>query len=502
MRLFIVMLVGLIGFASAGVSQTTVFYLNFDEMPAGVYPNDGTYELGLTDVADLDSVDMTDIRFEFRSDGSADGPEIGAAPLSVATGTPQGGQVLLLDAGATLQDQEGLIILADRHIDYQDFTMEAVWFTDDVSGGASLNKIASIIGDEWPAGTPEESYSKFWMRMIKNLIFDYNSDQESPQGNRIRIEQAGYNEVLTWYHDALVFDYNEADPASSTFYGYRNGVLQGSSPYNADAGQLGMLFGWHATGPAALDDVYHHGMALGIDLGHRINPNDSRGLSGGIDAIAITLGVLSPGEFVLPAGTPYTSLIGQPHGGQYAARMEYSNIFVSGHDSGLDREDDPPAKPDKSLLSVTGGNEIQFSTWAKAGRAGSSDVFRVRMAAFDSSLNFIADSPDFNFPTQQDWQEFTGSWTLPANTSFLNFSFRMVTTNGGAVIVDDVSMVDLTAGNAPIPVSNGGFEDWPGSPTADPTDWRFFVAGGAVGKVQRVSLPDTASTGDCWMYYR
>jgi len=210
--------VWLIG-GSAG-AQTTVFYLNFDEMPAGVYPNDGTYEFGLTEAADLESVGMTDMRFEFRSDGSADGPEIGEAPIEVATGAPQGGRVLLLDAGATLLDQEGLVILADHAIDYQDFTMEAVWFTDDTSGGASLNKIASILGDEWPAGAPEENYSKFWMRMIKDTIFDYDSDQESPQGHRIRIDQAGHNQELTWYHDVLVFDYNEENPSSSTFSGW------------------------------------------------------------------------------------------------------------------------------------------------------------------------------------------------------------------------------------------------------------------------------------------
>lgn len=502
MQFMVPLLAGLLLFGSGSYAQTTVFYLNFDEMPAGVYPNDGTYALGLTDVANLESVGMIEGRFEFRSDGSADGPEIGNAPVEVATGTPQGGRVLLLDAGATLQDQEGLVILADRHIDYQDFTMEAVWFTDDTSGGASLNKIASILGDEWPPGTAEENYSKFWMRMIKDIIFDYNSDQESPQGHRIRIDQTGHNQELTWYHDVLVFDYNEENPSASTFSGYRDGVLQGVSNYNAGAGQLGMLFGWHATGPAALDDVYHHGMALGIDLGHRINPYDSRGLSGGIDAIAITLGALAPGQFVLPAGTPYIEAIGIPHSGRYAARLEYSNGFVSGHDAGLDREDDPPSKPDKSFIPVVGGNEIRFHVWAKAGRTGQSDVFGVRMAAFDAGMNFLQDSPDSYFPTQQEWQEFTGTWTLPSNAAYLNFSFRMITTNGGAVILDDASLVDVTAGNTPLALTNGGFEDWPGASTTAPASWRFFVAGGAVGQILRIESPATTGIDGLWTNYR
>lgn len=266
-------------------AQTTFLYLNFDQATDGVYADSAAYSFGASEIANGTAVGIGALTAIYRNN-AGDGPQIGAAPGGIS-GTAQGGKVLLTNSGSG-QD-EGLQIIAPNGLAPQDFTMEVVWFTNLPGGGTNTAGIQSPLGNEWPVG----ERAQFFIRTVGANRMDYWTDRGDSHNEKVQVDGVGVIAANTWYHDVLVFDYNSVTPASSTVTAYRNGSLQGSSTYNA-AGVPTTLFGSGFGGSRRL--------AVGIQNSVDAALGDHRGVSGGVDAIAVTTGLLAPGSFVLPAG--------------------------------------------------------------------------------------------------------------------------------------------------------------------------------------------------------
>lgn len=267
----------------------TIFYLNFDENTGGPHANGTPYTPGSTEVVRAGSAGLGNVVFTFRNN-AGDGPAIGAA--AVASGTRQGGNVLLVDSCGG-QD-EGLQITVDNGFAKQDFTMEVLWYTVNLACGGNTAGIQSMCGDEWPFG----EVSQFFMRTVNigTARMDYWTDRGDSVGERVMVDPGGYG-VNTWMHDVIVFDYNNAAPASSSMEAFRNGVSVGTSGYDASFASVS-LFGGAFAGNRTL--------AIGFQNSLDAAPGDHRGLSGGVDAFALSTGILvpgsGPGTFVLPDG--------------------------------------------------------------------------------------------------------------------------------------------------------------------------------------------------------
>lgn len=279
--------------AGAASAQTTILYLNFDEAAdAANISNNTAYTAGASEVNNGAAVGVNPITFNFRNN-SGNGPSIGAAPGGV-TGTRQGGKVLLVDSGSG-QD-EGLELISGAAAAAQgDVTIEVIWYTVDASGGSNTAGIQTPIGNEWPFGAT----SQLFIRTVGANRMDYYTDRGDSNNERVQILTTPSVVANTWYHDVLVLDYNNATPASSSILAYRNGTLIGTSTYNA-TGIQGTLF---TTGNAGTRKI-----SVGFGGGLDASLSDHHGLNGGVDAIAITSGVLTPANFVLPSGATHSSV--------------------------------------------------------------------------------------------------------------------------------------------------------------------------------------------------
>ena len=483
MRRFTFLMIGLCLVCGASWAQT-VFYLNFDQAASTNNADATVYSPGGTEVSLPSAVGLGTATMTFRNNNAASpsGPSIGPAPGGMS-GTAQGGNVLLVDSCAG-QD-EGLQIVVDNGLAPQDFTMEAVWFTTDPACAGNTANIQSIIGDEWPGG----EVAQFFMRTVGADRMDYWTNRGDSNGEDVQITGAGTNAANTWYHDVLVFDYNNAAPASSTILAYRNGTLVASHGYDASGASV-----------ALFNASFTSQRRLAIGFGNQIEAGgfgDHRGLSGGVDAIAVTLGLLTPGSFVLPAGNPVpftgptptpSPTPGPPElvkSGLYAAKVVNSGSWVSGADVGLDVWG--------NLVAVVPGNQMTLGFWIRDGRPEPSTLVRVSIAAFgDSSGGSWAGDTNFlsgAVISSQGFQQHVLDYTVPAGANFVNVGFRPEY-GGHAVVVDDVSLVDVTAASGNL-LPNGGFEDWPGGPNDNPTGWRFFDAVTTGGYVERVYEPPT-----------
>lgn len=273
----------------------TIFYLNFDENTGGPHADATPYTPGPTEVVRGDLAGLGNVTFAFRNN-AGDGAVIGA-PAGVGSGTPQGGNALLVDSCGG-QD-EGVQITAQNGFARQDFTMEVVWYTDDNVCSGNTVGIQSMCGDEWPFG----EISQFFIRFVQTGVpfaprFDYWTDRGDSDNENVMVTP--YTPAVnTWYHDVIVFDFNEGDPANSSMEGFKDGVSQGTTPYNASAASVS-LFGVAFSGNRTL--------AIGFQNSLDANYGDHRGLSGGVDAFALSLGKLGPGTFVLPEGPDLTGV--------------------------------------------------------------------------------------------------------------------------------------------------------------------------------------------------
>lgn len=268
---------------SVSANAETILYLNFDDAAPVTAVADGTaYSAGISEVV---SPTIGAATLSFRNN-CGDGADIGAAPGGLS-GTAQGGQVLLVDSGAA--NDEGLQVVAANGIAPGDVTIEAIWFTDDATGGTNTVGIQSIIGNEWPGG----ERAQLFLRTVGADRMNWWTDRGDSNNENVQSTGTGVNAANTWYHDVLVFDYNDGDPANSQIIAYRDGVQIGSSVYDA-TGIPTSVFG------AGFNSERR--VAVGFANSLDANLSDHRGLSGGVDAVAITTQVLSPGSFVLPGG--------------------------------------------------------------------------------------------------------------------------------------------------------------------------------------------------------
>ncbi len=271
-------------------APATIFYLNFDDAADQTGIGDGTaYTIGASEVSRPAAAGLGSASFAFRNNGG-DGPSIAVPSLA---SPPQGGKSLIVDSGSG-QD-EGLQITVANGLAKQSFTMEVIWYTNDASGGSNTAGIQSMCGDEWPYG----EVSQFFIRTV-NLgtnRMDYWTDRGDSDGEYVQVDPGGYA-ASTWHNDTIVFTYNSSDETNCQIEGFRDGVSVGTSVYNASSASVS-LFGTAYLSNRTLAIGFHNSLDAG--------PGDHRGLNGAIDAFALSLGALLPGQFVLPSGaTPIT----------------------------------------------------------------------------------------------------------------------------------------------------------------------------------------------------
>lgn len=297
------MLKKILGLASAATLLTasafaqapvTILYLNFDDAADATIAADGTaYTFGGSETV-VPTVNTGNVAVDYDIDpvsavyrnNAGDGPTIGT-PVGVS-GTSQGGKALLVDSGSG-QD-EGIMIIAGNGIAPRDITLEVIWFSSDPSGGSNTAGIQSPLGNEWPFGET----AQLFLRTVGADRMDWWTDRGDSNSERVQVTGPGTIAANTWYHDVLVLDINEGDLANSQIIAYRNGTQVGTSVYNASTNSAA-IFGAGFGGARRL--------GVGIHNSVDANLGDHRGLDGGVDAVAVTLGALVPAEFVLPSGT-------------------------------------------------------------------------------------------------------------------------------------------------------------------------------------------------------
>ena len=303
--------------AAPVAAQDTIIYLTFDEAADATNFADGdAYTLGSSERLRGPSDTTINItpEFKFRDSGplgGSNGPDIGPVPTLTDGTNLQGGKALLLNNGnSNGGDIEGLRLVADAEVPSRDFTMEVVWWTDNAVPTDNLIGLQYPIGSETATGQEEPA---FFIRSYDNSgtlttqWWNDNADGDNTQG--VQVTGASAIEASIAYHDVLVFDYNDGDPATSTVTAYRNGSSVGSATYDA-SGTDNILFGLRGDydGDTNPDRLFAIGYNAADDPP---SGGQERGVVGGVDAVAITVDALLDGtsgnEFVLPGGTPYTA---------------------------------------------------------------------------------------------------------------------------------------------------------------------------------------------------
>lgn len=295
-----------------------VFYVDFDNQTDGTYACWEDYNLA--DVTE-ETGDVTGMYFVSQKafltlgngvilktpDGS-DGSQYPSTP------GPQGGKAILIESGgATNADHTGEGIWVEMAEPYpmSDLTLEAVFWADTNDIEGNIVGIQMILADEWPTGPSMRGAMRILGSAVtggrgQNIEYSYFTPAE------FNIFQNGDTLAEdTWHVAQVVFDYNDSDPATSTMKFYLNGTQKGSTA-TIDATSLTKVWGTGPENPrASYDNSYSADSVFFIGTGASlgINPVESRGLRGAIDAIAISLEALDPSEFVLPAGyTPSVEL--------------------------------------------------------------------------------------------------------------------------------------------------------------------------------------------------
>ncbi len=278
------------GACTSMVSANTLVYLNFDEAADATAANGDSYTAGSSEVLLEEVLGTTTVTY--RSYDSGSGPSIGALPGGLS-GTSQGGKALLVDG--TAGQEMGITIETANQVSPGDLTIEAIWYTTDPTGGSNTVGIQSIIGNEWPAG----DVAQFFIRTVGANRMDWWTDRGDSNGENVQDTTTGVVQANTLYHDVLVFDYNDGDPANSQITGYRDGVQVGTSVYDA-SGITSAYFGTGFNNGTPGNEV--NAIAIGMNLAAPVNGSDDRGLIGGVDAAAVSRAALGTSDFVLPSG--------------------------------------------------------------------------------------------------------------------------------------------------------------------------------------------------------
>jgi hypothetical protein len=287
MRKSILAIAGALALCASGASAGTLMYLSFDNEASGVKTSGSEFTPAAPEVNNLGT---TPTRYFYVANGATDGPEIGNAPGGL-TGTRQGGKCLLLQSGGK---DEGILGVMAAAVPKKSLTIESVWFTNDLAVAGNTAAIQSVIGDEWPSAARVQLF----LRTVGSSIQYWTDRGDS---NQECVTSSLTMATNHWYHMAMVFDLNTGTDVA-TLQLYIDGVLVGTNTYSP-----GGIYGWGGDLNAALFGGIPltnpvTSFAIGFANGQNANLGDHRGLSGGIDALAISDSVLGPGTFVLPQG--------------------------------------------------------------------------------------------------------------------------------------------------------------------------------------------------------
>jgi hypothetical protein len=200
----------------------------------------------------------------------------------ILPGSPQGGNALVLHSG---RKSQGLLFDLSQAIPPGDLTLEWIAMFRDIEPEGNVYQLTYLGSNEWPFG------GAFQWAIRRAPDQPLNFTVFKPGGGEIRIPVLEQPVAADrWYHFVGVLDFNESAPTASTLRFYVDGELQGERDYDAsqDVWSLG-----------GSNSIYEPAFALGYSLGQDANPYDSRGLSGAIDAFAISSDALVPGSFIL-----------------------------------------------------------------------------------------------------------------------------------------------------------------------------------------------------------
>jgi hypothetical protein len=166
------------------------------------------------------------------------------------------------------------------------------------------------------------------------------------------------------------------------------------------------------------------------------------------------------------------------HGGACAVRIENRTAqWKPNMDMGFDRH--------SSMLPVAGGDRLKIGFWMRSDKPTSAGIARVTVAA--SGSKWINDTDylrDAVVPPV--WTYYSADYQAPPGATRINLGFRPAF-GGNAVLIDDVSVVNVTAGNKEL-VADGGFENWLVD-KKEPVGWRFFLSSGTSGSIDRATAP-------------
>lgn len=268
----------------------TLYLLTFDHAELNLSEDSGAearfYEIG-TYVAGEDEIiaavtDRILVKyFEPRRHLETDRPFLEES-AQVLADPIQGGRALVLHSG---RKSQGLLFDLSEPIPPGDLTLEWVFMFRDTAPAGNVYELTYLGSNEWPFG----GTFQWALRRAPDQPMNFTVFKNG--GGEIRIPVVEQPvEADRWYHYAAVLDYNESAPRRSTVRFYVDGVVQGERDYDAST-DLWSLGGSNSR--------YEPSFSIGYSQGQDANPFDSRGLSGAIDAFAVSADALAPGAFLL-----------------------------------------------------------------------------------------------------------------------------------------------------------------------------------------------------------
>ncbi|MCX7919786.1 MAG: LamG domain-containing protein [bacterium] len=268
-----------------GGNTAPLFKITFDNATIGPAPN--YYIIGPGEIIPTQCTaiwKMDNLNIDTTEPNTE--PEIVDANI-IGLGAPfQGGKALRVHSPGR---DEGYHILFTPAFPPGSLTVEYIFCLNTADIGtknvASLQYLGST---EWPFGQTFQ-----WMLRIHGASsggtnrLSFWTDKGDSNGMYVN----SINPVPTkqWTHVAAVLNYNNSNPATSTILLYLNGVLQGSTTYNATGNSFSL---------GCSSDIGHF-FSIGFNAANRANFADHRGMDGYIDAVAISTTALGPGTFVL-----------------------------------------------------------------------------------------------------------------------------------------------------------------------------------------------------------
>lgn len=202
----------------------------------------------------------------------------------------------------------------------------------------------------------------------------------------------------------------------------------------------------------------------------------------------------------IPARAQGTSPV---HAGMYSARIEWATGATGSVSIGRVRDA-------AHRIDIAGrlGHVLQWTAWARVDE--STPDLGLRLSWYNAAGTKLSMYSVNQGVPPSEWTEFSIQRAVPADAVTVDTLCRVL--DPGAIVIDDVELLDLGPDGSPwptpeaIPVSNPGFEDWPGAATDPPTDWVFNQEVDALGSINRVEMPTPVPTpatqAQRWEIYR